>query len=198
MVPSAGAFNAHAHALRQASVSSVVGQTHARDDRRRDGECHPLRVRRRPAVVGDNASGHSAVVSLVARPATWAIAALDCSASCPQACFLQCIALAGAGIAAVSSATSPIFAVPVSITFSRRACSRRVALGTTLSVVEMVLLTVGESSSQLKRHHSATLSPRPHLGVPRSAEVPSCAAWCEAPPPSPRVILGRYGRLSSR
>jgi drug/metabolite transporter (DMT)-like permease len=57
--------------------------------------------------------------------------------------FLECIALAGAGTAAVLSATSPIFAVPVSIVFLGERGSWRVAVGTTLSVVGVVLLTVG-------------------------------------------------------
>jgi drug/metabolite transporter (DMT)-like permease len=57
--------------------------------------------------------------------------------------FLECIALAGAGTAAVLSATSPIFAVPVSIVFLGERGSWRVAVGTTLSVVGVVLLTAG-------------------------------------------------------
>jgi drug/metabolite transporter (DMT)-like permease len=57
--------------------------------------------------------------------------------------FLECVAVAGAGTAAVLSATSPIFAVPVSIVFLRERGSWRVAVGTLLSVVGVVLLTAG-------------------------------------------------------
>jgi drug/metabolite transporter (DMT)-like permease len=57
--------------------------------------------------------------------------------------FLECIALAGAGTAAVLSATSPIFAVPVSIAFLHERGNWRVGGGTLLSVIGVVLLTTG-------------------------------------------------------
>jgi drug/metabolite transporter (DMT)-like permease len=57
--------------------------------------------------------------------------------------FLECVAVAGAGTAAVLSATSPIFAVPISIVVLRERGSWRVGAGTLLSVVGVVLLTAG-------------------------------------------------------
>jgi len=72
-----------------------------------------------------------------------AIAAVGVCGVVSTGLFLECIALAGAGTAAVLSAMSPIFAVPVSIVFLGERGSWRVPVGTTLSVVGVVLLTVG-------------------------------------------------------
>ncbi|MCA1644249.1 MAG: DMT family transporter [Chloroflexi bacterium] len=60
--------------------------------------------------------------------------------------FLECVAVAGAGTAAVLSATSPIFAVPVSILLLGERGSWRVATGTLLSVVGVVMLTAGKGA----------------------------------------------------
>ncbi|MBV9169822.1 MAG: DMT family transporter [Chloroflexi bacterium] len=54
--------------------------------------------------------------------------------------FLQSVALAGAGRAAVLSATSPMFAVPFSVAFLGERGSWRLAAGTLCSVVGVVLL----------------------------------------------------------
>jgi drug/metabolite transporter (DMT)-like permease len=55
--------------------------------------------------------------------------------------YLQSVALAGAGRAAVITATSPLFAVPFSVLFLGESGSWRVAVGTVCSVVGVVLLT---------------------------------------------------------
>jgi drug/metabolite transporter (DMT)-like permease len=72
-----------------------------------------------------------------------AIAAVGVFGLLSTSLFLECVALAGAGTAAVLSATAPIFAVPVSILFLGERSSWRVAAGSALSVVGVVLLTVG-------------------------------------------------------
>lgn len=72
-----------------------------------------------------------------------AIAAVGAFGVISTGLFLECVALAGAGTAAVLSATSPIFAVPVSIVFLRERGSWRVGAGTLLTVVGVVLLTAG-------------------------------------------------------
>jgi drug/metabolite transporter (DMT)-like permease len=54
--------------------------------------------------------------------------------------FLGSVALAGAGRAAVLTATSPLFAVPFSILFLGESGSWRVAVGTACSVIGVVLL----------------------------------------------------------
>jgi drug/metabolite transporter (DMT)-like permease len=72
-----------------------------------------------------------------------AIAAVGALGVVSTGLFLECIAVAGAATAAVLSATSPIFAVPVSILLLRERGSWRVGAGTLVSVVGVVLLTVG-------------------------------------------------------
>ncbi|MDQ6674680.1 MAG: DMT family transporter [Chloroflexota bacterium] len=72
----------------------------------------------------------------------WAIAAVGVCGVVSTGLFLECVALAGAGTAAVLSATSPIFAVPVSIVFLGERGSWRVACGTGLSFVGVMLLSV--------------------------------------------------------
>lgn len=57
--------------------------------------------------------------------------------------FLECVAVAGAGTASVLSATSPIFAVPLSILLLGERGSWRMGAGTLLSVCGVVLLTLG-------------------------------------------------------
>jgi drug/metabolite transporter (DMT)-like permease len=54
--------------------------------------------------------------------------------------FLQSVALAGAGRAAVLTATSPLFAVPFSVLFLGERGSWRIAAGTLCSVIGVVLL----------------------------------------------------------
>jgi drug/metabolite transporter (DMT)-like permease len=56
------------------------------------------------------------------------------------ALFLESVALAGAGRAAVLTATSPLFAVPFSILFLGERGSWRVVVGTLCSVIGVVLL----------------------------------------------------------
>jgi drug/metabolite transporter (DMT)-like permease len=75
-----------------------------------------------------------------------AIAAVGVLGIVSTGLFLECIAVAGAGTAAVLSATSPIFAVPVSIVFLHERGSWRVVAGTLLSVVGVVLLTAGATA----------------------------------------------------
>jgi drug/metabolite transporter (DMT)-like permease len=72
-----------------------------------------------------------------------AIAAVGVFGVISTGLFLEAVAVAGAGTAAVLSATSPIFAVPVSIVFLRERGSWRVAAGTLLSVAGVVMLTAG-------------------------------------------------------
>jgi drug/metabolite transporter (DMT)-like permease len=57
--------------------------------------------------------------------------------------FLHSVALAGAGRAAVLTATSPLFGVPFSILFMGERGSSRLVLGTLCSVVGVVLLARG-------------------------------------------------------
>ena len=54
--------------------------------------------------------------------------------------FLQSVALAGAGRAAVITSTSPLFAVPFSMLFLGEPGSWRVVAGTVCSVIGVVLL----------------------------------------------------------
>ena len=54
--------------------------------------------------------------------------------------FLASVALAGAGRAAVLTATSPLFAVPFSIVFLGESGNWRVVVGTLCSVIGVVLL----------------------------------------------------------
>lgn len=54
--------------------------------------------------------------------------------------FLQSVALAGAGRAAVLNATSPLFAVPFSVLFLGERGSWRLVAGTLCSVTGVVLL----------------------------------------------------------
>ncbi|MGI9148023.1 MAG: DMT family transporter [Chloroflexota bacterium] len=72
-----------------------------------------------------------------------AIAAVGACGVISTGLFLECVSVAGAGTAAVLSATSPIFAVPVSIVFLREGGSWRVVAGTLLSVIGVVMLTAG-------------------------------------------------------
>lgn len=72
-----------------------------------------------------------------------AIAAVGAFGIVSTSLFLVCVAVAGAGTAAVLSATAPIFAVPVSIVFLGERGSVRVTGGTVLSVCGVVLLTTG-------------------------------------------------------
>lgn len=73
----------------------------------------------------------------------WAIAAVGVFGVISTGLFLECVAVAGAGTAAVLTATSPIFAAPVSIVFLHERVSWRVGAGTLLTVCGVVLLTVG-------------------------------------------------------
>jgi drug/metabolite transporter (DMT)-like permease len=70
-----------------------------------------------------------------------AIAATGASTVAATALFLQSVALAGAGRAAVLTATSPLFAVPISVLFLGERGTWRLALGTALSVIGVLLLT---------------------------------------------------------
>ena len=54
--------------------------------------------------------------------------------------FMMSVALAGAGRAAVLTATSPLFAVPISILMLGETGSWRIALGTVCSVIGVILL----------------------------------------------------------
>jgi drug/metabolite transporter (DMT)-like permease len=54
--------------------------------------------------------------------------------------FMLSVALAGAGRAAVLTATSPLFAVPISILFLGESGSWRIAAGTACSVIGVILL----------------------------------------------------------
>jgi drug/metabolite transporter (DMT)-like permease len=54
--------------------------------------------------------------------------------------FMLSVALAGAGRAAVLTATSPLFAVPISVVFLHEPGSRRVVAGTLCSVIGVALL----------------------------------------------------------
>jgi len=54
--------------------------------------------------------------------------------------FLQSVTLAGAGRAAVLTATSPLFAVPFSVLFLGEPAGWRLAAGTLCSVIGVVLL----------------------------------------------------------
>jgi uncharacterized membrane protein len=56
--------------------------------------------------------------------------------------FLQSVALAGVGRAAVLTATTPLFGVPFSVLFLGETASGRLGLGTLCSVVGVVLLTL--------------------------------------------------------
>jgi len=56
--------------------------------------------------------------------------------------FLQSVALAGAGRAAVLTATTPLFGVPFSVLFLGEPGSSRLAVGTGCSVIGVVLLTL--------------------------------------------------------
>jgi drug/metabolite transporter (DMT)-like permease len=76
----------------------------------------------------------------------WAIGAVGAFGVISTGLFLECIAVAGAGTAAVLSATSPIFAAPVSIVFLHERVGWRVGLGTLLTVCGVVLLTVGRGA----------------------------------------------------
>jgi DME family drug/metabolite transporter len=75
-----------------------------------------------------------------------AVAAVGVPGVVSAGLFLEAIALAGAGTAAVLSATSPIFAVPASIVFLGERGNWRVAAGTLLSVGGVVLLTTGSGA----------------------------------------------------
>ena len=72
-----------------------------------------------------------------------AIAATGMTSVAATALFLQSVALAGAGRAAVLSATSPLFAVPFSVFLLRESASWRLAAGTLVSVLGVVLLAQG-------------------------------------------------------
>jgi drug/metabolite transporter (DMT)-like permease len=54
--------------------------------------------------------------------------------------FMLSVALAGAGRAAVVTATSPLFAVPISVVLLREPGSWRLVVGTVCSVIGVVLL----------------------------------------------------------
>lgn len=71
-----------------------------------------------------------------------AIVATGLTTVAATALFLQSVALAGAGRAAVVTATSPLFAVPFSILLLGERGSWRVVAGTVLSVVGVVLLAL--------------------------------------------------------
>jgi len=55
--------------------------------------------------------------------------------------FVVCVSLAGAGRAAVLTATSPLFAVPLSVLLLGEPGSWRILAGTLASVLGVVLLT---------------------------------------------------------
>ncbi|MDQ3810601.1 MAG: EamA family transporter, partial [Chloroflexota bacterium] len=57
--------------------------------------------------------------------------------------FLESVALAGAGRAAVLTATSPIFGVPLSVLFFGERASGRLAVGALCSVAGVALLAAG-------------------------------------------------------
>jgi drug/metabolite transporter (DMT)-like permease len=72
--------------------------------------------------------------------AMWAIVGTGVMSVTATAFFLESVALAGAGRAAVLSATSPLFAVPFSIAFLGERGTWRLAAGTLSSVVGVILL----------------------------------------------------------
>ncbi len=72
-----------------------------------------------------------------------AVTALGVTSVLSTSLFLESVALAGAGTAAVLSATSPVFAIPLSVLFLGERAGWRLGLGTLLSVVGVVLLTLG-------------------------------------------------------
>lgn len=72
-----------------------------------------------------------------------AIAALGVTSVLSTSLFLECVALAGAGTAAVLSATAPVFAIPLSVLFLGERAGRRLGVGVLLTVTGVVLLTVG-------------------------------------------------------
>jgi transporter family protein len=74
--------------------------------------------------------GH-ALIAVIATGVTTTIA---------MVCFLESVALAGAGRAAVLTATSPLFAVPFAVVFLGEPGSWRIAAGALCSVVGVVLL----------------------------------------------------------
>jgi drug/metabolite transporter (DMT)-like permease len=57
--------------------------------------------------------------------------------------YLQSVALAGAGRAAVLTATSPLFAVPFSVLFLGERGGWRLGVGAACSVAGVMLLTLG-------------------------------------------------------
>jgi len=72
-----------------------------------------------------------------------AVTALGVTSVLSTSLFLESVVLAGAGTAAVLSATSPVFAIPLSVLFLGERAGWRLGLGTLLSVVGVVLLTLG-------------------------------------------------------
>ena len=94
----------------------------------------------------DHAAWHRPVRGVVPGPVLKAVAAVGVLGVIAAGLFMEAIALAGAGTAAVLSATSPIFAVPVSIAFLGERGNWQVAAGTVLSVAGVVLLTTGSGA----------------------------------------------------